>query len=81
MVERLRNDPGALGLVSGVGMHMTKHVFGCYSTTPGPLVPPEPVATLPATEVVASNEGDGHRRELLGSTRPRRRTGMGVACL
>ena len=35
MVERLRADPGALGLVSGVGMHMTKHVFGCYSTTPG----------------------------------------------
>jgi acetyl-CoA C-acetyltransferase len=34
MVEVLRNDPGSLGLVSGVGMHMTKHIFGVYSTTP-----------------------------------------------
>jgi acetyl-CoA C-acetyltransferase len=58
MVERLRNDPGALGLVSGVGMHMTKHVFGCYSTTPGPLLPPDAVATSPATEVVPSYEGE-----------------------
>jgi acetyl-CoA C-acetyltransferase len=58
MVERLRNDPGALGLVSGVGMHMTKHVFGCYSTTPGTLAPAEPVASPSQTEVVASYEGD-----------------------
>ena len=35
MVEVLRQDPGSIGLVSGVGMHMTKHVFGLYSTTPG----------------------------------------------
>ena len=34
MVERLRDDPGALGLCSGVGMHMTKHVYGVYSTDP-----------------------------------------------
>ncbi len=27
MVEELRRDPGSLGLVSGVGMHMNKHVF------------------------------------------------------
>jgi acetyl-CoA C-acetyltransferase len=58
MVERLRNDPGALGLVSGVGMHMTKHVFGCYSTTPGPLAPSDPIATSPAIDVVPSYEGD-----------------------
>ncbi len=44
MVERLRADPGAFGLVSGVGMHMTKHVFGVYSTTPGALAPPDTVA-------------------------------------
>ena len=35
MTEVLRADPGSAGLVSGVGMHMTKHVFGVYSTTPG----------------------------------------------
>ena len=34
MVEVLRADPGSLGLVSGVGMHMTKHVAGLYSTDP-----------------------------------------------
>ncbi len=44
MVERLRADPGAFGMVSGVGMHMTKHVFGIFSTTPPPpgtLTPPD----------------------------------------
>jgi acetyl-CoA C-acetyltransferase len=30
----LRRDPGSFGLVSGVGMHLTKHIFGLYSTTP-----------------------------------------------
>jgi acetyl-CoA C-acetyltransferase len=34
MVEVLRSDPGSVGLVSGVGMHMTKHAFGVYATTP-----------------------------------------------
>ena len=34
MVEVLRDDPGSLGMVSGVGMHMTKHAFDLYSTTP-----------------------------------------------
>jgi acetyl-CoA C-acetyltransferase len=36
MVEVLRADPGSLGLVSGVGMHLTKHVFGLHSTAPPP---------------------------------------------
>jgi acetyl-CoA C-acetyltransferase len=34
MVGVLRADPGSLGMVSGVGMHMTKHAFGLYSTKP-----------------------------------------------
>jgi acetyl-CoA C-acetyltransferase len=34
MARVLRDDPGSTGMVSGVGMHMTKHVFGVYSTTP-----------------------------------------------
>jgi acetyl-CoA C-acetyltransferase len=34
MVDSLRRDPGSFGLVSGVGMHMTKHAFAIYSTTP-----------------------------------------------
>lgn len=37
MAQVLREDPGSYGLVSGVGMHMTKHAFGVYSTTPGPV--------------------------------------------
>jgi acetyl-CoA C-acetyltransferase len=41
MVDKLRGDPGAYGLVSGVGMHMTKHVYGLYSTEPGPLRLPD----------------------------------------
>jgi acetyl-CoA C-acetyltransferase len=40
MADVLRRDPGALGLATGVGMHMTKHVSGLYSTTPGPVRPP-----------------------------------------
>jgi acetyl-CoA C-acetyltransferase len=40
MTEVLRSDPGSIGLVSGVGMHMTKHAYGVYSTTPAPSPPP-----------------------------------------
>jgi acetyl-CoA C-acetyltransferase len=42
MVDVLRADAsGAMGLCSGVGMHMTKHVYGVYSTSP-PSVAPRP---------------------------------------
>jgi acetyl-CoA C-acetyltransferase len=44
MAAVLRDDPGSLGLVSGVGMHMTKHVYGVYSTSPGPAAPRPPDA-------------------------------------
>jgi acetyl-CoA C-acetyltransferase len=44
MVERLRAEPGALGLVSGVGMHMAHHVFALYSTTPASVRPPNGAA-------------------------------------
>jgi acetyl-CoA C-acetyltransferase len=57
MVERLRADPGALGLVSGVGMHMTKHVFGVYGTEPGALRVPAPEPAGPAAPVVAEHTG------------------------
>jgi acetyl-CoA C-acetyltransferase len=52
MTEVLRSDPGALGLVSGVGMHMTKHVFALYSTDPGPhrLEPPDETAVQAALD-------------------------------
>jgi len=50
MAGTLRSDPGSLGLVSGVGMHMTKHVFGVYSTEPGPLSPPDEAAVQATLE-------------------------------
>lgn len=34
MAVRLRDDPGALGLVTANGGHITKHAFGVYSTEP-----------------------------------------------
>jgi acetyl-CoA C-acetyltransferase len=63
MVEVLRGDPGSYGLVSGVGMHMTKHVYGLYSTDPGPVRPPaqaEVQARLdahPVPEIRATHRG------------------------
>lgn len=44
MAERLRSDPGAYGLTSGVGMHMTKHAYGLWSASPGTVTPPDPDA-------------------------------------
>ncbi len=41
MVDTLRADPGSAGLVTGVGMHLTKHGAGVYSTEPGPVAPPD----------------------------------------
>jgi acetyl-CoA C-acetyltransferase len=62
MVQELRRDPGSLGMVSGVGMHMNKHVFAAYSTEPGPLVPPDDrsvsaQATMDQAAIVDSFEG------------------------
>jgi acetyl-CoA C-acetyltransferase len=34
MAERLRADPGSVGLVTANGGYLTKHAFGVYSTTP-----------------------------------------------
>ncbi len=58
MAGRLRADPGAFGLVTGVGMHMTKHAFGVYSTEPGPAVPVPPVPKPVAVPIVDGHEGD-----------------------
>ncbi|MFZ6003378.1 MAG: acetyl-CoA synthetase [Actinomycetota bacterium] len=65
MAEVLRDDPGSLGMVTGVGMHMTKHVFGLYSTEPPPtgrVDPPDETAVqsrLDATVPVAIIERYG----------------------
>jgi acetyl-CoA C-acetyltransferase len=63
MLEVLRGDPGAVGMVSGVGMHMTKHAFGLYSTAPPPggcLQPSRPApapATIPIAETFTGSAG------------------------
>ena len=49
MVDVLRADPGSFGLVSGVGMHMTKHAFGVYSSEPAmPVAVGAPALVSPA---------------------------------
>jgi len=65
MVERLRSDPGSYGLVTGVGMHTTKHVHAVYSTLPGPVVRPDETgvqagldAGHPARSITDHHTGD-----------------------
>lgn len=38
LVDHLRAHPSQAGMVTGVGMHMTKHVAAIYSSIPGPIV-------------------------------------------
>jgi acetyl-CoA C-acetyltransferase len=62
MAETLRADPGSNGVVSGVGMHMQKHAYGVWSTTPGiPLRYASggtvPIPVGPGVPIVASPEG------------------------
>lgn len=48
LVERLRADPGGFGLASGVGMMMTHHAFGLYSSRPPVGVAPVDQAAVQA---------------------------------
>jgi acetyl-CoA C-acetyltransferase len=60
MLDVLRDDPGSVGMVTGVGMHMTKHVFGLYSTVPPPrgrVRPPTPIPAMPTTTIVDRHTG------------------------
>ena len=52
MLDVLRDDAGSVGMVTGVGMHMTKHVFGLYSTSPPPEGRVRPPGPAPAPETV-----------------------------
>ena len=57
MTEVLRDDPGSLGLVTGVSMHMAGHAASLWSTTPGPAPAPQAAASPPAVPVTARPEG------------------------
>jgi len=52
MTETLRADPGAFGVVSGVGMHMQKHAYGVWSTAAGRGVVTDPAPYAPAAPPV-----------------------------
>jgi acetyl-CoA C-acetyltransferase len=52
MVDTLRSDPASAGMVTGVGMHMTKHVAGVYSTDPGSATMPSSPAPEAATVAI-----------------------------
>ena len=53
LAGRLREDPGAYGMTSGVGMHMTNHSYAVYSAEPGPLGLSEPGAVQARIDAVA----------------------------
>jgi acetyl-CoA C-acetyltransferase len=53
MTDVLRADAGSVGLVSGVGMHMTKHCYGVYSTAPGEITPPDQRGVQAAVDAAA----------------------------
>ena len=86
MVDVLRADPGSLGLVTGVGMHMTKHAFGLYSTAPaaaGPRPPARRRGVQARLDAAATDRHrrparrPGHGRHLHRRPRPRRRARVG----
>ena len=67
MVERLRERPGALGLVSALGWYLTKHAVGVYGSAPPgrPWARPSPkerqpmIDALPHPEFVRETTGRG----------------------
>jgi len=67
MVEKLREDVGSKGMVSGVGMHMTNHTFGVYSTEAGGVSP--------------LDEAGGQKRTDAAPTRPIENTAAGSATI
>ena len=71
--------------VSGVGMHMTKHVYGVYSTEPGPVQPPDAGARAGQARrrtrcrtIRRRARRRRDRRRVLGRPRPRRRARVGA---
>jgi acetyl-CoA C-acetyltransferase len=72
MLGRLREDPGALGLVTANGGYVTKHALGLYSTEP----PADgfrwadvqaEVDALPTRELFEGSDGDGAEKATVES--------------
>lgn len=73
MASVLREDPGSLGLVTGVGMHMEHHSATLWSTSPLPVTPPsapEPLFSMAVQERPAGNAGVAAFSTVLGRDRP-----------
>jgi acetyl-CoA C-acetyltransferase len=74
MAATLRADPGSIGLLNGIGMYLTKHVFGVYSTAP----PPGAAPLLPDEAGVQARVGD--RTAIVGTwDGPARVAGYSIA--
>jgi acetyl-CoA C-acetyltransferase len=63
MVDVLRRDPGAYGLVTALGWYITKHAAGVYSTAAPAggfraASPQAEIDALPRCDFVAEHEGD-----------------------
>lgn len=57
LVDRLRSTPGSAGLVTGVGMHMSKHVAAVYSTEPGTVREPTEAPPAVVRPIVERTDG------------------------
>jgi acetyl-CoA C-acetyltransferase len=63
MVDVLRRDPGAFGLVTSLGWYITKHAIGVYSSEPSPAgfrwdSPQSEIDALPRCDYVGEHTGD-----------------------
>lgn len=62
LAERLRADPGSIGLVTGVSWYMTKHAVGVFSSAPprqDPAPAPAPLPPPSAERVPLAQEAAG----------------------
>ena len=59
MVQRLRDDPGTLGLTTAVGWYLTKHAVGLFGTDP-------PAAPFTAVNAQAAVDGTPRRATATG---------------
>ena len=70
LVERLREDPGSLGLTTAVGWYLTKHAVGIYGTR-------RAAAAVRGRGRAGAGRRDAHARERRGRRRRRhRRVGL-----
>lgn len=70
MTETLRADPDALGLVSGIGMHMESHSAVLLSTRPGTFTPARatPASAAAGSTVPVADDASGQGKVVTYST-------------